>query len=305
MLAAYWLPSVGIGPASPPPPVLPDKQTVVVPLTDVLNYRRSDGTPQIDVINLNGCTFNSAGNFSSQYLLFDPNLTAVLTNGDVQQLQAAGIKVVLTIVGSGSDSVGWSSIPQTEIQPFVNYLDSEILGVLGLDGIDIDDEFAIVGTTLVETVQAMSTTFPSGKIISKALWADTEVISALAGFLTFGGIMTYGDSALLLEEIFNQYVSLGMRPDQMTIGVSAGPVAQGGGFTSIATAQALTAWQPAGGPKLGMMVWSFSQDIQQFTADPQNQVTLAFPNAGDHAWQEAIIAVMEAEPACSTAEGPE
>jgi len=115
--------------------------------------------------------------------------------------------------------------------------------------------------------------------------------------------MDYGDYAPGLESIFNQYVGLGMRPDQLTIGVSAGPVAQGHGFTSIATAQALTAWQPDQGTKLGMMVWSFSQDIQQFTANPQNQVSLAWPNAGDHAWQQAIIAAMEnateAAPACA------
>jgi hypothetical protein len=42
-----------------------------------------------------------------------------------------------------------------------------------------------------------------------------------------------------------------------------------------------------------MMVWTFSQDIQQFTADPQNQPGLMFPNAGDHSWQQAIVAAMD------------
>ncbi|HEV2816577.1 MAG TPA: hypothetical protein VGW40_05080 [Allosphingosinicella sp.] len=295
MVAAYWLPSVGIGPASGPPPVLPGKQNVVVPLTDVLNYCRSDGTPQIDVINLMGCTFNAPDDFANQYLLFDDNLTAALNDGSVARLQAAGISVVLTIIGSGGTSVGWSSVPADQLDGFVDYLNTGILGSdgLNLDGIDVDDEYAIVGDTLPQTLAAMRAAFPAEKIISKALWDDQELIPAIKDSLTFGGIMYYGDFAGGLEQIFDNYVQLGMRPDQMTIGVNAGPVAQGGSFTSIPTVQALTAWQPAGGPKLGMMVWSFSQDIQQFTADPQNQVALAFPNAGDHQWQQVIITAME------------
>jgi len=290
MLAAYWLPSVGIGPSG-------KMQTVVVPITDLLNYQRKDGSPQVDVINLMGCAFNTPDNFPNQYLVFDDNLTTVLTDGSVQELQDAGIKVVLTILGSGGTSVGWSSIPSKLIPGFAAYLNESILGPggYGLDGIDIDDEYGTYGDTLVETVNTMRTTFPPGKIISKALWNDTDVIPDIANLLTFGGIMTYGDDAGWLEEIFNQYVGLGMQPEQLTIGVNAGPVAQGGSFTSIATAQELTAWQPANGTKLGMMLWSFSQDIQQFTANPQNQPGLMFPNPGDHSWQRAIIEVFDSQ----------
>lgn len=44
------------------------------------------------------------------------------------------------------------------------------------------------------------------------------------------------------------------------------------------------------------MVWSFSQDIQQFTAYPQNQEKLKFPNPNDHEWQRAIVEVQEKLP---------
>ena len=99
MLAAYWLPSVGIGPANGPPSVLPGMQTVVVPITDLLKYRRKDGSPQVDVINLMGCSFNTPEKFSKQYLVFEDNLISALTDGSVQKLQSAGVKVVLTILG--------------------------------------------------------------------------------------------------------------------------------------------------------------------------------------------------------------
>ena len=126
MLAVYWLPSVGIGAASPPPPVLPGPQTVVVPVTDILNYKRNDGSPQVNAVNLWGATFTNSQTFEPPYVNFDPSLMTILTNGTVQTLQAAGINVVLTIVG-GNGPFGWSSIPQDQVQNFVNYLNTDIL----------------------------------------------------------------------------------------------------------------------------------------------------------------------------------
>ena len=41
------------------------------------------------------------------------------------------------------------------------------------------------------------------------------------------------------------------------------------------------------------MLWTFSQDIQQFTADPQNQLNLMWRNSGDHSWQQAMIDVFD------------
>ena len=139
----------------------------------------------------------------------------------------------------------------------------------------------------------MRAAFPEGKILSKALFSDSWYISEIASYLSHGGIMTYGDSAEALQREFTDYVGEGFKPEQLMIGVNAGPVAQSRAFTSVATAKTLAAWQPKDGRKMGMMVWSFSQDIQQFTADPQNQPGLMFPNPEDHEWQRAISAAMD------------
>jgi len=290
-IAVYWLPTVGIGPVD-------DRLYVNVPLTDVLDYRRGDGSLQVDIVNLWGCTFNDVENFAQQdYLVFDPLLQSALSDGAVRELQAAGVKVVLTIVGSGDNgNFGWGSIPADQQAGFVAYLNEEILSSsgLGLDGIDVDDEYPSGGSAIVPVVQAMRAAFPEDKILSKALFSDSWFISQIAGSLSYGAIMTYGDSAGNLEREFNDYLGEGFTPDRLMIGVNAGPVTQPGtSFTSVETAEALTAWQPEGGPKMGMMVWSFSQDIQQFTADPQNQPALMFPNPQDHQWQRAISAVMD------------
>jgi len=288
-LAAYWLPTVGIGPQGA-------MSNVQVPLTDVLNYRRADGSHQIDIVNLMASSFNPGSDFGDEPLLIDPLLLEAHAAGQVARLQEAGIKVVLTITGKGS--VGWGSIPAGQMQNFTSYVANYVLGPSGLnlDGVDIDDEYPTNGSAIVPTVEALREALPPGKLLSKALWADLTYISQIASLLDYGGIMDYGDSAVSLEDQFNAYVKAGFAPTQLMIGVNAGPGGPGAAWTSIPTAAALAAWQPSGGAKMGMMLWSFSQDIQQFTGNPQNQPDLMFPNPSDHSWQQAMIFVMESGP---------
>lgn len=297
MLFAYWLPSVGIG--NEPP--------VHVPLTDVLNYKRSDGSSQIDVINLVGCNFNIAEQFDTQPLVFDSVLMSALTDGSVAQLQAAGIKVLLTIMGSGTPPLGtpfgWGSMNSGQIASFVPYL-GQVVAEYGLDGIDIDDEYPTGGDAIVPVVQALSPALrDAGKWLTKALFAESqEEMTAIAPLLDWGGVMVYGDYPPTMEGAFAYYAGF-MPPERITIGVNAGPIEQPqGNFTSIATTQTMAAWQPETGRKAGMMVWSFSQDIQQFTFFPQN--TIMFPNANDHSWQQAIISIWEGNPPETVAYAP-
>jgi len=87
LLSTYWIPTVGIG--SP-------TQDVDVPLTDVLNY-----TTNVVFLGFASFTSNSApyitipGDVVSQMTL-QPGQTQT----SVQQLQAAGIKVLLSVQGS-------------------------------------------------------------------------------------------------------------------------------------------------------------------------------------------------------------
>jgi len=299
LLAAYWLTSVGIGPVDPPPEgVLPGKQTVKVPVSEVLRYKRSDGSPQVNILLLTGANFTKSSTFEAPYLDIEEELLSALSDSStIKALQAAGTKVVLSIMG-GHGEYGWQSIPEEKIADFVNYLKLQFLEGYGLDGIDIDDEYYSGNKStdiLVETVKQMRNSFPPSAILSKALFRDFDILPKISSDLNYGGIMYYGNDAGYLQSCYRKYRECGLKNSQLLIGVNAGPAVEqpAGNFTSLEVTEALAQWEPEGGQKAGMMLWSFSQDIQQFTTDPQNQIALQYPNIEDHLWQRKIIEVME------------
>jgi chitinase len=281
MLVVYWLHTVGAGSGL-------NRQIIHVPLTDVLQYKRADGSPQANVVNLTGSSI-AIGPAGIPYLQFDTLLMQTLQSGQVKQLQYAGIKVVLCIQGNGKQ--GFGDIPADKAKDFASYLKNDVLDKYGLDGIDVDDEYPTGGNSKLEpVVAAMRRTFKSGTILSKALYLDYDMSKKMISYFDYGGIMDYGDSAAFIENVYYKYLAIGWTNNKLLIGVNAGPVVQkDGAFTSVATVKALTKWQPETGKKRGMMLWSFSQDIQQYTHDPQNDPQLLFPNPNDHEWQRAIM----------------
>jgi hypothetical protein len=266
------------------------------PLRNVACFVCKDGSPQINAINLFGASFAcGANNFAPPYIKFSPSLENALKNGDVGLLQQAGIKVILSVTGS-KNCVQWSSVPIDKAQDFANWVKQNILDLYKLDGIDIDDEYGEEGSDdqLVAVITAMDKVFPSDKIISKALFNDDLAISRIKDFLTYGAIMDYGNDANSLENRVVEYNRLGLGYDKQLIGVNAGPINQSAGnFTSTTTTSTVTKWQPQDGVKRGIMLWSFSQDIQQFTAP--TQYATPYISANDHEWLKTIVQTMRGE----------
>lgn len=197
MLVAYWITSVGIGQGDgSPDQVLPGDQRVIVPLTELLNYKRLDGSPQVNVVHLTGANFTFRKPdepFTPPYLTLETDLLAILQDGrTIPSLQAAGIKVVVTIMGYGNGHYGWSSIPKESINDFVEELKKTFIDNYHLDGIDIDDEYARVGDNIIEVITAVAQVLPKGIILSKALYNDWHLIPHIKDYLTYGGMMRYG-----------------------------------------------------------------------------------------------------------------
>jgi hypothetical protein len=311
-MVVYWITRVGIG-EDP-------EDYVAVPLTDILDYRRADGAPQVTVTILSSASFTGTPEtFAPPYWdlgalaeVLPPRTADVV--GPVQMLQAQGIKVLLCV--AGSKGMGWDLVPAAQNGDFAQWVQSEILELYGLDGIDIDDEWGPSGSNpqgLVDTVAALRAAAPQA-LITKALWSDnpdyfTTPVSAdspwspgayLGQLVDFGSTMAYGENAAGLEATVQSYTSIttpgganvGLAPNQLCIGVQAGV---GSWFTTLADSEAAAAWVVQNGYR-GMMLFTFSQDIQQWTHQPVNSPDYMWRNPNDHAWQRGMIAAMGLAP---------
>ena len=315
-LAVYWLPDVGIGGG--------DIKHVHVPLLDVLKYQKPDGTPQTDFVLLFAATFSGTpDNPGPPYLAIPDGILAEMTpateqsQSNVQILRNKGIKVLLSVTG-GHTKVGWHSFPQDYQEKFAVWMRDEVLNRYGIDGIDIDDEWSDAlkpdPVSLMRMVGTLRGINPQ-ILITKALWDDTEYFTQpvpqdnpykpgayLGEILDFGATMTYGGLPGLIkgtsdyrwvfvnENGVERDVGLGWR---ILIGVKAGPPSASA-VTSVEDVQAVADWLGGKGsiiaPKvIGMMLFTFTQDIQQFTYDPQNDPAHMYPNPNDHEWQRAIL----------------
>ncbi len=308
LVLTYWIPVVGIG-----SPI----QDVEVPLTDVLNY-------QTNVVFLGFAAFTSN---SAPFITIPDNVVSQMTlqagqtQTNVQQLQAAGIKVLLSV--QGSNGYGWDGV--SDNSAFAQWVQTNIIEQYGLDGIDIDNEWS----NLPESTQSFMNTVGTlrsvltGSLLTKALWDDLPYFktavaegnpnagSYLGQLLDIGSSMAYGDGYQAQIGFIQSYhnvmmdgVRVGLGWNQLAIGAQAGPPPPYGSWmTPIDETYQLAQWcvEPASSTKstppiLGMMLYTFSQDIQQWTYGPQNSPSKMYPNADDHQWQRTIIAGFLGEP---------
>jgi hypothetical protein len=200
-------------------------------LRDVASVVMPDGTPAIDFVCLFGANYASDVRPYLRASNDDPpttkplndNIQQVLDDGSTAFLQSKGIKVLLTIL-NGHKKVGWSEFTsQPAARDFARYLKTEIVDKYSLDGIDIDDEYS-KGTpndTSLIMVTALIRQIMPGKIISKALWSDSDYFQStwsghtLAQNLDYGWEMSYGG---LPSSRLPQYGDWGMSKPDLLLG---------------------------------------------------------------------------------------
>lgn len=317
LLASYWIPAVGIG---------KPEQWVTVPISEYAKYRLPNGALQTNVVFLFNATFTGTPqNFKPPYISIPESLLQqmILQPGqkqtNVQFLQSLGIKVLLSVLGyniKGNPGMGWDGVPASENAKFAQWMKKEVVDKYGLDGIDIDNEFSNLPENkpaFMDTVGYLRASL-SGSLISKALWQDEDYFlmpvsprlpnagKYLAQLLDFGCTMGYGVDTEGQKQMVHAYHdlkvngnSVGMNWEQLCIGVQAGPT-ELDWMTNIQEVYELAKWvvQPQSPTKpippiLGMMLFTFPQDIQQWTHWPQNSPGSKYPNPNDHEWQRTII----------------
>lgn len=294
ILVAYWL-DKEITNTFPCPPLRA--------MGDLKNG--STGKPQISVVCIMCASFlGTQQNFTAPYIGISPSTQQAFDNGDVKYLQQQGIKVVLTVMSN--DSIGWSSVPASENAAFASWTKT-FIDQYGLDGIDVDDENFNSGmsvpASLLPTLSALRQQMPKGKyLFTKALWQDTNCFdykmsdgTTLPDLIDFGSSMTYGNSLEELQSTASVYTVTGddgvqypLGTARVCVGVQPGPMQSTCGgpanFTSLPIASAAAYWAKNSG-YMGMMLYSYSQDVIAFTTCPQHG---QYPSPLDHAWQKAI-----------------
>jgi hypothetical protein len=114
----------------------------------------------------------------------------------------------------------------------------------------------------------------------------------LSSLLDLGCTMDYGDDFAGQVANIDTYKSWGMTADKLCVGVQAGPP-EDNWMTNIDETAQLAKWavtpQSGAAPVLGMMLYTFPQDIEQWDHYPQNSPGYMFPNPNDHRWQRAIV----------------
>lgn len=259
-----------------------------VPLREVHDH-------ECDVVTLAFATFRGTpDNFSPPYV--DCSGVQLELENDVRWLKERRpeLKVLISVTGDGrtENGIGWSAIPEEKNEEFARWLRTDVVERYGLDGIDVDDEYysaARQSKQLCATLWVIRQEFGSRYLLKKALFMDFEVAMELAQVLDYGTTMSYGDDLDSFLSDYWSYFERGFRHDQLMIGVQAGPTEEEGNFTSIETTRRVAEWEPDAGNnrKRGVMLYSFSQDIQNFCHDPQHSVP--WPSANDHAWQNIIL----------------
>lgn len=278
MLVAYWLPCE-----------LPASNDFACPPPhNATCYRRAGSGPQISVLALMGARFRgTTGSFGRPYLELSPSLEKVLAGSAVEELQRRGIRVVLTVLGNSEEQgLGWSCLPQEVNADFAAYVREEVIERHGLDGIDIDDEYAgCTGTVeqLAATAATLRGVLPD-RLLSKALWRDEEAFrqTDLAASLDYGATMAYGYPIRATAAYLDEKL---LPAEKLLVGVQAGPPDQAW-MTSLESTREAAAFALEKNLR-GMMLFSFTQDIQQFTRSPQHSTP--WPAPDDHEWQRTMV----------------
>src|SRR5436305_1603400 len=114
----YWLKDGGSG-KFPVPPL--DSVAAYLPLANVVNLFAASLTVQSD---------GSVG------VQIPEEISVVFSSGQASALQAQGVSVVLSIVNDGSQSLGWSTLTDSQNGQLASSI-SNVIASTGINGIDI------------------------------------------------------------------------------------------------------------------------------------------------------------------------
>jgi hypothetical protein len=230
--------------------------------------------PYVDILTL---AFSNLfpGNTTCQNFLQKANSQNDIRAGIAAlRTSAPNMKILLSIIGTPNPPVGWNT-GITDPAQFGSWC-ANLMQEWDLDGFDIDNEDldTFPGEQFCNTVRGMRAAMPDAILTLDTYLFDRDqaVIKEIGDQLDGINTMAYFDDFADMTALVNQYATV-ISPAKISIGVKSdlvGPITQG---TSVPETAQLCAWEPAGGPKRGMMLWNLSSDIMSITGQPDGTWT--------------------------------
>lgn len=184
------------------------------------------------------------------------------TLAGIKALQAAGIKVMASIIGTPSPPVGWNDI--SDPMGFAQNAKALLIDELGFDGIDVDNEDDnLPNDNFLAVVKALRTTLgPKGN--DKALltyptylpWRDLPWLKEVGSEFDWLSTMDYGRDERGQISLWQQYADV-VGGENVLIGVALREHQN----TTLQTVAEVAQWetQKGLGATGGMMLWHLSQ----------------------------------------------
>ncbi len=194
----------------------------------------------------------------------------------VRELQAAGIKVMASIIGTPDPLVSWNDM--TDPQAFAQNAKTLLIDQLGFDGIDVDNEDNVCpGPGFFAVVVALRAALgPKG--CDKALLTYPTYISCrdlpwlkeIGHLFDWVSTMRYWGTTQEQIALWRQYADV-LGPENVVIGVAL----RKNQSTSLETVKELAQWESQLGPGAtgGMMLWNLSSPMSQENTTTQSRQT--------------------------------
>jgi GH18 family chitinase len=189
----------------------------------------------------------------------------------VKEVRAQGTKVLLSFIDN--ESAPWSKVDMDTFAASAK----EVLDQWGLDGFDIDAESGMPPEEFVPRFVALAEALDGvldGKTLTYTCYEgcspgsnDYEILSKIKDMVSWVNLMAYWNQAGTYIRLFEEYASL-VGDEKVAFGVKPGYEGEDQS-TLLKAVEELSAWNPKGGSKAGMMMFGTNRDNPEFTKQPE------------------------------------
>jgi hypothetical protein len=217
----------------------------------------------VNVVPLAFVTIDSSFELNFDFLCSQNSAAAI--QAWIKDIQGNGTKVTFSINSSSIADI-------TDADAFALNVQQN-MEEWGVDGVDIDFEPPSNSQNVLNVVNALRATLGDDALLTAPIYSPwtsyPDFLREFAAPLDYLTTMDYTpyvgyDNTIALFEQYAQAIGTSSEPayNKLAIGVSCMGPSTGGNFTPLDDVKKLAAWEPEGGTKQGMMLYTFSYDVE-------------------------------------------